>query len=61
MSESKAYNEDFEFIFNEARRLINLLSESNELYKNDFNNDFDLMTATLQPPKDVTDINPRQR
>ena len=57
MSASKNDVEDFEFIFSEARRLADPLNESKELYKDDF----DLMTAVLQPPQDVTDINPRQR
>ncbi|WP_201526366.1 HEPN domain-containing protein [Psychrobacter frigidicola] len=61
MSASTQNTEDFKFIINEAIRLIQLRNQSYKLYKNDFDSDFHLMTAALDPPRDIGEINPQQR
>lgn len=61
MSTSEKNVEDFNFIFSEAMRLSKLREESNDLYKKDFDNDAHLITAIIDAPKDVKNINPNQR
>lgn len=61
MSTSEKNVEDFDFIFSEAVRLSKLREESYDLYEKDFDNDAHLITAVIDAPKNVKNINPNQR
>lgn len=61
MSTSEKNVEDFDFIFSEAMRLSKLREESYDLYEKDFDNDAHLITAVIDVPKNVKNINPNQR
>lgn len=61
MSTSEKNVEDFNFIFSEAMRLSKLREKSYDLYEKDFDNDAHLMTAVIDAPKDVKNININQR
>ena len=61
MSTSEKNIENFNFIFSEAMRLSKLREESYDLYEKDFDNDAHLITAVIDVPKKVKNINPNQR
>ena len=53
MSASKEDIKDFNIIFHEIKSLRDILNQSPELYKNSFDSDIDLITATLQSPQNA--------
>lgn len=45
--------EDFDIIFHEVKKLKEIFGQSPKLYKEEFDNRIDLMTAVLQSPENA--------